>query len=156
MLHQEFQLKALPKYIFRGTTIEFPGNPNCRNYGYSCTSRHPGKATLFALDCYRTNPDSAVVYVSLVENYRSYDITANVIEKKEDEVVYEMPPLEFYPLCLGYVPVREMQKVLNELGHPVYDIARYDNLSRLCDEIRQVSAKEIDKLVVSLEPYLKK
>ncbi len=75
-------MARLPKYVFRGTTINHEGNRICREFRYTCTSKDPVKATLFAMECARNYPDFAVIYIALTQNLKGLTAHANWNKKK--------------------------------------------------------------------------
>lgn len=148
--------RKLPAYIFRGTTIGHPGSHNAQTFPYTCTSLHPVKALWFALACLQNAPNDAVVYVARTENLVTFSPIYNVLKKVEDEVGLTMKPLDFYPYCEGYMHVADLQKILQDMKIEAYNVARIDNISRLCRETKDLTVKNVITLVDEMQQYLKK
>lgn len=143
-------------YLFRGTTIEYPGNVNAIKVPYACTSTHPVKALWFALECVSKNPDSAVVYLANAEKLSGIEIMKNCLEAKEDEVALGIKPSDFYPLCEGYIHIVDFQKILQGFDINVYKAVRKENLTYLCEETLQLNETQINLIVEEMRKYLKK
>ncbi|WP_133993479.1 hypothetical protein [Dinghuibacter silviterrae] len=147
----------LPPYVFRGTTKNWPGNPSAIEGPFTYTSVNPIKALWFALECYKKNPDAAVIYLARRENLIDLDIHSNnYLSKVEEEIKFTITPEKFYTRCDGHIHCRDFQFVANSSGYSVYNIVRIDNLTRLCYETGKLSKKEIERLVQAIRPFLKK
>jgi len=144
------------KYVFRGTTINFPGGKAALSQGYTFTSAHPGKATLFAIECRQTFPNDAVIYIAETESLKGIEITYNFFAKEEHEIVFALLPVEFYKRAMGYVTLADMQDALAAVGHTVNHAARKDILLELCQTLNPISNEEIEALVKALIPNIKK
>lgn len=149
-------LATLPKYVFRGTTKNFPGGKAALSEGYTCTSAHPGKATLFSIECRHTFPNDAVIYIAESETLSGLDITENFFAKDEQEIIFAILPVAFYERAIGYVTLAEMQHALATIDHVVNHTARKDNLTELCQSLSPISNDELETLVKILRPQLKK
>lgn len=146
----------LPKYVFRGSTINFEGGISSKKYGYTCTTKHPVKATLFALECANHYPEQAVIYVAETKNLMHLKRTSNVLKKQEEELAWKILPKDFASLVEGYIHLGDIQKVLKTLGFDTYEIVGLDNLNRLCRETPPMSANKMRKFLQEIQPYLKK
>lgn len=146
----------LPKYVFRGTTKDYPGGGNSIRMPYTCTSSHPVKALWFALECYQENPEDAGIYLALTENLKHISHGQNHFHKLENEIGFFIQPISFYTLCEGFIYLSDFQKVLTDLGIDAYNIVRKDNLTELCKSTPDLSSRNIESLVVGLRVYLKK
>jgi len=145
----------LPRYIFRGTTIGYPGNHNAQTFPYTCTSLHPVKALWFALACMQYAPDDAVVYIARTEQFTGISVIYNWLKRVEDEVGLKMKPIDFYSYCDGYIHVADLQKLLKDRKIEAYNVVRIDNITRLCSETKDLSVKDIETLVFEMKQYLK-
>ena len=144
------------KYVFRGTTIGFKGGSNSQKHSIVCTSKHPAKALLFAMECANEHPDDAVVYIAKMEKVGHLKIEGNVIKKKEEEVAFAITPSDFYKLTEGYIHFKDMQKLLKEMGFDVNELVRIEKLTELCNRIKKISAGDLEKLVIRLKKFIKK
>ncbi len=146
----------LPKYVFRGTTIKYKGNKNSIEIPYTCTSTHPVKALWFALECYPKNPETAVIYIAKLERLEDKKTSTNHFADLEDEIAFNIPPLSFYPYCMGYVHIFDFQGILKDFEIDGHNVVRKDNLTRLCAETRPISVNKIESIVALALPVLKK
>ena len=55
-----------PKFVFRGTSYNHPGNKGSQKVPYTCTSANPYKAALFASFC-RNHYPRPVCYIAKTE-----------------------------------------------------------------------------------------
>lgn len=121
----------LPKYVFRGTTINYSGNPNSINVPYTSTSTHPVRALWFALECYQTHPDTSVVYVAKTDKLSGLEFGFNLLCDIEDEVSFFIQPTIFYPLCEGYVFISDFQHILKDFDIDANQSITKENLNRV-------------------------
>jgi hypothetical protein len=126
--------RNLPVYLFRGTTIDYPGNKTSINTVSTPTSWYPVKALWFALECFERNPDTVVVYVAKTEKLAAFNPIYNVLKTVESEIGLSMLPSDFYPCCEGYIHVPDLQNFLMTYNIDAYQRARKDNITRLCAE----------------------
>jgi len=73
----------------------------------------------------------------------------------EDEIAFELKPLDFYRYCEGYVFATEMQRILQHVNIDAYNVVRLDNLTQLCRETKPWPLSEGRTLVEKMQPYLK-
>lgn len=137
----------IPPYVFRGTTIGFPGGTNIQKLGYSCTTWNPIKATLFAIECARRHPETAVVYVIKTGNIAYLKPLGNVLKKYEEEVVWPILPKDLYKLSEGYVTIQNMLQALTKNGISVDGPVSLETLTRLCRECEKMTTAKIESLV---------
>src|SRR6266571_7005016 len=109
-------MAKIPPYVFRGTTINFEGGSSCQKCGYTPTTKHPVKATLFALECAQRYPEKAVIYIFKTERLKNIEPLGNVLKKHEEELAWPILPKDIYKLSEGYVHVINMKQVLNNHG----------------------------------------
>ena len=145
----------LPDFVFRGTTINYPGNNNAIQLPYTCTSFHPVKALWFALECLHLQPDGAVVYVARTRNLTDFKLIYNYFNRLENEVGFAMAPVDFYARCEGYIHAADLQRILATNGIEAYNVVRKDNLTRICRETPDLDAKKIVTLVEQMLPLLR-
>lgn len=143
-------------YIFRGTTIDYRGNPAAIVVPYTCTSRHPVKALWFALECVTKNPATAVVYLAETQKLTALETMQNYLEAIEEEEAYRIKPEDFYSLCEGYIHIIDFQKILLNFGFNTYQSVRKDNLTLLCRSTPALNHDEISLIVEEMRKYLKK
>ena len=143
------------KYIFRGTTVNFEGGHSSKKYHFTCTSQHPAIALLFAMVCAKEYPETSVIYVAVMEKVRHLITEPNVFKRQEQEVVFQVLPLEFCKLSEGYVHFSEMQQILSKMGYKVDEIMRIDKLSEFCAKVGKMSVKDIEKVVQEIKNMIK-
>jgi hypothetical protein len=100
--------KKKTEYVFRGTTIGYPGNTASQTLPVTCTSSNPVVALLFALECANSFPDDSVIYLGNMATLSSYQSHANVLAFFEREVIFALKPVDFYALSEGYVTFKEL------------------------------------------------
>ena len=152
-------INKLPPYVFRGTTIGYPGNKTSVDNSFCCTSKNPVKALWFAMECMIHNErNNAVVYIADTSKLRIIPITQNVLNKLEEEIAFNITPVEFYSYCIGYIEVSDFQKALLKLNvePEPYRSVRIEYLSRLCQETPIIPVKTIKSFVSGIFPIIKK
>jgi hypothetical protein len=138
------------RYVFRGTTIGYKGNNAALTIPYTCTSTHPVKALLFALECMSQNPFTAVVYFAELKKLSGTNIIQNCLSSMEDEIAFEIKPEAFYPLCEGYVHVFDLQNIMNNLGIYTPYAVQKTNLSLLCQETPSLTQKDLVTIISAM------
>lgn len=102
------------RFIYRGTTVGWPGNPVLQRLGYTCTTVDPLVATLFALEA--ANFGDAVVLACPLQDVGAMLLPGNVFADLESEVVVSVSPAEFERLATIRMPVKHAHEVLRQLG----------------------------------------
>jgi hypothetical protein len=143
-------------FVFRGTTKGYLGNEKSKSIPVTCTTSQPAIAILFAMQCANEFPDDAVVYIADFQKIKSQITEPNVLKKDEKEVAFSMQPKEFISQSEGFVSIRDLRKVLEEMNISLPLLVRMDNLTRSCREARRLSSKRIIELVSRLRPLIKK
>ena len=138
-----------PEFVFRGTTEGYRGGKNSIEMPYTCTSWHPVKALWFALECFRTNPDKACVYIARMINVEQFGVIKNHLHSIEDEIGFEAQPEVFYQLTDGLVYVPDFQYILEGFGFHPYEIVRLENLTWLCKKTPAITSVTIQAIVDS-------
>lgn len=100
-----------------GTTLNFEGGYISKKYHFTCASQHPVIALLFALVCAKEYPETSVIYVATMAKVGHLITEPNVFKTQEQEVVFQVSPLEFYKLSEGYVHFSEMKEILFKTGY---------------------------------------
>src|SRR5215212_7292635 len=81
-------------YLYRGTTVGWPGNDCLQRVRLTPTSVDPLVATLFAIECARFGK-AVVVAVDAGQEQGMIHESVNCLEQIEREVVLKMTPIEF-------------------------------------------------------------
>lgn len=143
--------KRLCKYVFRGTTLGYAGNVTSQKIPVTCTGANPAKATLFALELSQRFTQPAVVYIAQTLNLEAIELmSANVLDKYEEEIAWAIKPAEFYKLCDGYVTVQNMQEILSNLAIETHLYVGKDNLTEWLKKAGVMSPLAINKFVKSI------
>lgn len=148
-------MASAPKYVFRGTTLNFAGLPHSQSAPLTSVSTHPVIALWFAKECMNKNPNASCVYIAKTADLSLISTEINVLASIEREIGYKVTPSDFYKLTIGCVNVQDFQAVLTAEGINCADIVRIDNLTRLCQDSKNISVRRIEKIVKALGPYLK-
>lgn len=104
-------------YLFRGTSLGWPGNKTMQKIGLTPTSTDPLVATFFAMKS--NQHGEGVVYYARWEDFKDRFGLPNVLEHRECEVVLSMLPIEFARLAKGYIPVQKAREILVSMGFQV-------------------------------------
>lgn len=150
--------RLLPKYVFRGTSLGYPGNyssimpPGCTH-----TTANPLKAVLFAMDCRAKHSAEPVIWIAETESLEHITLLPiNHFGEVEEEINWEIAPSEFYEHCLGYINMEMMKTRLNTIGKSINYFSIIDNLSELLENTDKMSLEVIVKLVNLIKNELKK
>lgn len=144
-----------PQYVFRGTTVKFGGSMHSQSLPMTSVSTHPVIALWFAKECMQAYPEKACIYIAETNELLAFKKNENVLAPLEREIAYGLKPADFYKHSLGYISVQVMQEALRKEGIDSSAIARLENLSFLCSETKDISAKKIAKIVTEIKQYLK-
>ncbi len=104
-------------YLFRGTTLGWPGNKCLEKLNLTPTSTDPLVATLFALECNRHG--AGIVYFARWEIFRDRIGGSNVLARQECEIALSLLPLEFADAANGNIDALEVRKILLSMGFQV-------------------------------------
>ena len=148
--------KKLPVVVFRGTTIDYPGNKAAQQIPSTSTSTHIVKALWFALECSNAYYDQSVIYLAYKNNFDDINCKYNCFSETEDEIGFEITPTEFYQRCEGYIHFSELQKVLKSFQIECNNVVRKENLNRICEETPKISIRKTEKIIQKILPLLKK
>ena len=106
--------RDLGEFIYRGTTLGWPGDRTSLEMGHSSTSTSPVVATLFALRC-RNYGGPGVVHLLRTEDVPLSDLV-NVLSELESEIVVDLTPAECESRDELTVDVDDCLRVLAQLG----------------------------------------
>lgn len=134
----------IPDYVFRSTTRNFSGRPNQE---YTCTTKNPIKAVLFALVCASGYSAEAVVYIAQKERLKHLKPVINWFNELEEELAWPLTPTEFISLTEGYINARELARMLNNKGKNTPSSVTLGSLSQVLEEAPKISKSEIKGLV---------
>ena len=136
---------ALSDFIFRGTTIGWPGNPAPQQGGFTSTSSDPLVATLFALECRRMG--QAVVWACERSKLEQYIRRPNVLAELESEVAVSVAPLKFVELFQPLrIDVDDSLARLKRLGFEMPEVIADKHVLRneLGDKLRLNKAQIVE------------
>ena len=146
--------KLNAKYVFRGSTIGWPGNTASRQMPRTPTTTNPVKALLFALCC-RDKAAPAVIYIAKIEGLKEIKVDANVLVKVEEEIGFIISPADFILLCDGYLPLSDAITIFGILGitiPPLYDRALFDMALKDAPKLSKVQVEQFyDMALVYLQ-----
>ena len=121
-----------PKFVFRGTSYQHPGNKGSQEVPYTCTSTNPYKAALFAAFC-RNHYPLPVIYIAQTDQLRFRILPEGSHGEIEEEIAWGVAPLNFYPHTLGYITLDEMQDILRRNGYVIPASVNRPYISEQCD-----------------------
>lgn len=137
----------ITEYVFRGTTKDFPGGTSSQKLPYTCTTKSPIIAALFALVCSKMYAENAVVYIAKKKNLNHLKPMSNVLKKYEDELAWPIRPIDFILLTEGYIPVKDLIKILAGKGIKIDTTVTLDSLTKACKASPKISKSDIEQLV---------
>ncbi len=148
----------LPKYVFRGTTLGFEGSHSSKNIPYTCATRNPIKAVLFAMHCklhYYHNP---VIYIAKFENIKLLPLlkATKKMDDLEEAINFMIEPNGFYQLCEGYTTLAEMKEIFKNLKIPLAASVKLENLTDKCEQAKVLEVEDIDRILLECNKTLKK
>ena len=145
-----------PEYVFRGTTLGFSGNQTSMNIPMTCTSSSPLVVTLFALVSKGKFGQQSVVYVAKTEDLIKVATigSQNVLGTKEKEFAWNISPIGFTKLCIGYLHLEQMQDCLRNLAIETPISLRLDELSGTLERIKNMDSIQIQKLIENIIPLI--
>ena len=104
-------------YLFRGTSVGWPGSKSLQKVRMTPASTDPFVATLFALEC--NQHGEGVVYFAPWETFKDRVRKPNVLARRECEVGLSMLPREFATETKGRVPALKSREILVSMGFQV-------------------------------------
>ena len=149
-------LEGLPKYVFRGTTEGYNGNPSSNKNRVTSTSANPSKATLFAMVAAFRHGANGIVYIFETRSLAGIAINdGNCFSSYEEEVGFNVPPGELQKRSIGYIYVNEIRVELAKNNIIIKKSIAPELLSFELKEIDNLSGEVIEKVVDGLRNDLK-
>jgi hypothetical protein len=102
------------RYLYRGTTLGWPGDNVLQELRITCTTTDPLVATLFAVEC--RNHGQPAILVARQELFDDLIADDNFFSVIECAVNVRMSPLEFAALAEAVLDVDNSLAILRELG----------------------------------------
>jgi hypothetical protein len=115
----EHAMDGIWPYLFRGTSIDWPGNKSLQKVKMTPTSTDALVATLFALEC--NQHGDGVVYFARWEPFKDRLHKPNVLAQRECEVAVSMLPVEFAAQAKGRISAIKAREILVSMGFLVPD-----------------------------------
>ncbi len=147
--------KGLQQCVFRGITINWPGNSSNKILPRTPTTTNPIKALLFAMTCI-DKTSLAVIYIAQEKNLVSLNFDKNILAVTEEEKGYIVTPLKFIELCDGYITKNEAINILQQLKLPIPMLLDRFLFDLSLNEIDKVDEKIIAQFCSLAKPLLKK
>lgn len=141
------------RYLFRGTTLGWPGNEANRDIPRTPVTTHPIKAVLFALCCKGNN---RVIYVNTLNNINNLKASKNVLAPIEDEIAFEIQPQEYANTCEGYIMVEDAIKILKELNQEIPQILDRTLFDMALKDVKKIDLEIIRQFYEISKHYLRK
>lgn len=126
-----------PPYLYRGTTVGWPGSRMLQEENITCTTTDPLVATLFAVEC--RNHGRAVILVARRELFRELHGAPNYFSVSEAAVNLQIVPVEFAKLAEIALGVERSIEILCEIGFQDIPV-RLAGYAALQDEIDESHA----------------
>ncbi len=102
------------RYLYRGTTLGWPGNNVLQELRITCTTTDPLVATLFAVEC--RNHGRPAILVARRDLFADLIAEDNFFSVIECAVNVRISPLEFAALAEAVLDVEDALTILRELG----------------------------------------
>lgn len=141
------------KYVFRGTTLGWVGNKVLQLLPRTCTTSDPSIAYHFAYECSQER-EPAVIYIAKYENLKTFEVEVNILKFAEREVVFKLKPVDFYKYCDGYIMIKEMTQILNEIKIGPFDFT--GGLSFRISQLDALGNKKVEEFYDKAKQFLKK
>lgn len=125
------------RYLYRGTTVGWPGNPTLRDRRISCATTDPLVATLFALEC--RDHGVAVILAARKTTMEDRVAPANYFDIIECAVNLQCSPIEFEKNADFVLDVDDALEILRELGFTEMPV-RLNGKSMLQQELEETHA----------------
>ena len=150
--------KIEPQYVFRGTTLGYPGNyssytpPGCTH-----TTINPIKAALFAIHCPRIFMMPKVILIADTADLKGIKrLHGNFFFKEEEEINWEIPPLEFHKKCRGYITLDELKNALLTIEKPLTEEWAFEHLTQQLKNQDSISHDQLGRLFDAINGLIKK
>ncbi len=148
----------LPEYVFRGTCLGYLGSASSRSVPYTCTTRNPVKAVLFAKHCklhYYHNP---VIYICKTKNLAHLPLlfASRRMDEVEEAITFKLTPTDFYSYCIGYLTLNDMMEIFKSLDISVTASVNLHNLTEKCEQSVVVESNVIEIIVAQMINLMKK
>ena len=133
-------------YVFRGTTLGFPGNLSTQQVGVTPASIDPLRATAFAAGAASQGSDPVVLFGPSASFSDSLQVGTwrNVVER---EVGVPMLPADFQQAAPFVVDLNQSQVILNGMGYNVPPIMSTDAVKTFTVDAPRLSPDEIAAFV---------
>jgi len=141
------------RYLFRGTTLGWPGNEANRDIPRTPVTTHPIKAVLFALCCKGNN---RVIYINTLNNISNLKASNNVLAPIEDEIAFEIQPIDYAKTCVGFIIVEDAIKILKELNQEIPQILDRTLFDMALKDVKKMDIEIIKQPYQKAELYLRK
>jgi hypothetical protein len=102
------------RYLYRGTTLGWPGDSVLQELRITCTTTDPLVATLFAIEC--RNHGRPAILVARKDLFGELIAEDNFFSVIECAVNVRISPLEFAALAEAVLDVEDSLTILRELG----------------------------------------
>lgn len=126
-----------PTYLYRGTTIGWPGNDMLQEERITCTTTDPLVATLFAIEC--RNHGRAVILAARRELFEALPGLSNYFSVSESAVNLPIVPAEFAMRAEVALDVDRSLEILREMGFQGIPV-RLNGLAALQQELGESHA----------------
>jgi hypothetical protein len=141
-IFQESPMPEMDRFLYRGTTPGWPGNPSLHGNLRTCAKTDPIVATLFAIECLQRGP--AIVLVASWAAFDGLSGPTNHAAVFECEVVLKISPIEFAKQAIVTLDAQHSRDILVGMGFDRIPV-RISGKSALGEAIVQ-SHKESDRL----------
>jgi hypothetical protein len=130
------------RFLYRGTTPDWPGNPSLHGNARTCATTDPLVATLFAIECLQRGP--AIVLVAPWAAFEGLSGPTNHAAIFECEVVLKISPIEFAKQAIVRLEAQSSRDILVGMGFDRIPV-RISGKSALREAIDQ-SHRDSDRL----------
>ena len=100
--------------------------------------------------------NNRVVYINTIDRVAGFPIDKNVLAAIEDEIAFEIQPLQYANICEGYILVEDAIKILKVLELEIPQLLDRTLFDMALKEVRIVNATIVGNFYEFAKQYLKK
>jgi hypothetical protein len=109
-------MKKGPSYLYRGTTVGWPGNRSLQDAGVTCCTTDPLVACLFAVEC--RDQGRAALFATRRDRYTNLIVAENYFSITECAVNVQASPTGFITDADHMLSVDDALSILHSIGFP--------------------------------------
>jgi len=133
---------GIPKFLFRGTSEGYPGNPGLQTLGITPASTDPAVATAFAANSARFG--RGIVQIATSDDLAGVTIgPGDYLSEMEKSVTAEISPSEFSGRASISISVSSARGILSDMGVYIPSVLTNDQMSPLLTSMSPLTEEQI-------------